>query len=271
MYAPDSLSPFILSLGKLTEKEKLALKPISSCFLSGLDHYEYAEEEENPAWKPQTKEHHVGMEFEFIFPKETEKYFFFYFYLFGLAEYCTVAQDCSVSTNKGCHAELRVLTTERNYARRLIQVDKFFKKMKASVNNSCGLHIHLDLRSRKQQDVIQKVKCSRDFFKAIWPKRPQTWRGPDGDKCTMEIRYHEATVDVKKVMLWISLWVHIARSASIPKVKIKNLKECTDAFSLTKAQVAYLTDMGAAKINLPEDVYQGGGSEDGYDDDDDVF
>ena len=127
--------------------------------------------------------------------------------------------------------ELRILTTEEEMESVLERVGLVLKEVKAQVNQSCGLHVHLDMRHRdsnkcyerlyaKQQEMFSMVEKSRKTStyckpstKAMNNNSDTRYRAINTDSLrkfsTIEIRLHEGCVDVKLISNWCKYLINI--------------------------------------------------------------
>lgn len=117
--------------------------------------------------------------------------------------------------------ELRVLCIESELKDVLSRVSIVLKKIKAEVNKSCGLHVHLDMRYRdpkkcfdmllkKQDEMFAMVDASRRLNE--YCKRSTKYGETDRRRAintasvkehsTIEIRLHEGTVNTKDILMW---------------------------------------------------------------------
>lgn len=145
--------------------------------------------------------------------------------------------------------EIRVLTTEYSLPLVMRKLGKFFKSIDATVNQSCGLHVHLDMRNRDVKECYKRLVSSRslleskvhqsrihnsfsrrneftDFdaqvrmderYRAI---NPMAYRRHQ----TLEVRLHEGCVDVKKITEWCQLLVAIADNKGVKSAAIRKTK-----------------------------------------------
>lgn len=128
--------------------------------------------------------------------------------------------------------ELRILVEESEFDSVLDKVCRILKECKAYVNNTCGLHIHLDMRNRdyelafknlykmqttmlktqpkhrKNNKFCRKVKSlkemstSRSRYKTINPLSYKDMR-------TIEVRLHEGTIDYNDIKNWSQFLINI--------------------------------------------------------------
>lgn len=135
--------------------------------------------------------------------------------------------------------ELRVLATERDMKKVLIKVGRVLKEVKAFINTTCGLHVHLDMRQRdpkkcfdllfaKQDEMFQMVNVSRrnnnyckKALKAFNTNGGERRRAINTSAIekhnTIEIRVHEGTVDTKDITLWCKYLVSTLQGVKLTK------------------------------------------------------
>lgn len=138
--------------------------------------------------------------------------------------------------------EFQLLTKESELNPNLKLVDNFLKELKANVNISHGLHVHLDMRNRdvlvsfinlmRSQSLLYKASNKQreknghceyidysakdilhgrsDVFSGIVPVLYKT-------KNTIEVRMKEGTVDVDSIEQWCKLLVLIVDKGFIKK------------------------------------------------------
>lgn len=196
--------------------------------------------------RPETEAKHIGIEFEFVSPKEKEDILLDIFRL-DLQNYCRLGEDSSIDTyslNENAH-ELRVICKECELNKILSRLGILFKKIKAKVNTSCGLHVHLDMRTLNYKEEFKKLLDAKEIlydcvsftrkqygtpeqnsgfcfvnppihyrqidrmhpslFSKYWGINPRAY-----DKYkTIEIRMHHGTVDVDVVKNWIKILLKI--------------------------------------------------------------
>lgn len=115
----------------------------------------------------------------------------------------------------------------------LINVQKLclaLKELKAEVNASCGLHVHLDARNGDGRKIANRLKNALPLLKMMVPKsrlnnqychRDMSNRGERYAKInkeslrkhrTIEVRMHSGTTDFVKISNWIKTLTLIARA-----------------------------------------------------------
>jgi hypothetical protein len=112
----------------------------------------------------------------------------------------------------------------------------------ASVNQSCGLHVHIDIRHRRQGVVFNNLVATQSVLYAMQPasRQSNSYCMPNrsnvlkadangqrylginrlaiGAHKTIEIRLHTGTTNAKKIAHWIDLLTRIAHAKKINKV-----------------------------------------------------
>lgn len=107
--------------------------------------------------KPKTKEKHLGIELEGFCKKEIEE-ILKYVSDYNMSKILFVSTDCSIRSPRGFKGyELKLILPEKKLDRTLKKLDKFLKAIRFKTNSSCGLHVHLDMRSRKYKQVARNL------------------------------------------------------------------------------------------------------------------
>ncbi len=185
---------------------------------------------------PSTDERCVGIEMEIV-SKQDYNTLSLAIAAAGLENNVCVKQDGSVhGTSAYPHShELAILVTEKEMARVIKKVCKILHG-NTSVNKSCGLHVHLDMRSRNADVAYANLFSAQALLYAMCPKTrlentfckpansyrrfPQAVQTSDrylginasafNKHKTIEIRIHSGTVNAFKVINWVKLLVQIA-------------------------------------------------------------
>lgn len=146
-----------------------------------------------------------------------------------------LADDGSINAGFGRSLEMRVLLKEKTVKEELEKLAKVMKRG-FGVNNSCGLHIHLDMRNRDVDKCYQRLLKFQDILFGM--VKSQRWNSGfcnytvEGESLnsryvainrssykrhkTIEIRLHHATLNMKLVGKWINLLLKIINSQSTP-------------------------------------------------------
>jgi hypothetical protein len=229
--------------GKVWKKIKKGLGAIQ-IFEDCLE--EYASQI-NKTKKPKSYQNHVGIEIE-CFSSYKQLQVAELLLLHDLEKYVQVTDDGSISpeTGKRNTYEFRILSTEKQLHMVLKKLNKFFKVGKFAVNNSCGMHVHLDMRNRDMNMCYTKLlKFQHIMFGLVSSKRwnnyycrwtKETTRPIEAlmsnrfkavnftsyrKHRTIEIRLHEGTLDTKKIQNWVNLLLKAIGSSSLPDIQTK--------------------------------------------------
>lgn len=155
----------------------------------------------------------------------------------GLENNVCVKQDGSIhATSAYPHGhELAILVTEKEMSRVVKKICKILYG-NTSVNKSCGLHVHLDMRTRNPGVAYANLFSAQSLLYAMCPKTrlENTFCKPassyrnfaqatqTSDRYlginasafnkhkTIEIRIHSGTVNASKIINWVKLLMQIA-------------------------------------------------------------
>lgn len=178
----------------------------------------------------------------------------------GLEKVVNLGHDGSIEYENGDSAgdngyELRLCTKEKDLLVNLNKLESVFAKCRAEVNESCGLHVHLDMRQRKPLIAINNLFEKQDEIRSMVAKHRLTndgycskgnlYRtmgylcriladnsgygyGSDAEKYqdisvssyedlkTFEVRIHQGSVDMKQVYNWTSYLAHVVDAKPLP-------------------------------------------------------
>lgn len=194
---------------------------------------------------PYSKDNYVGIELEFFFEGE-EKDLAKKLLEKGLEKNVHVKNDGSIRVNKNSEIgkELAILATEDKIFDVIERVTSVLKELKASVNNSCGMHVHLDARNRDHKEMFYNLTTHLNILSAMQPKSRQdntyckknTSKHFDKERgnrykavnanayskySTIEVRLHSGTVDKTKITNWVKLLLTIVNSRVHTKRAVK--------------------------------------------------
>lgn len=199
---------------------------------------------------PINKQKHVGVELECFLPRTiTSERLVFEFLNSGIDQGIDVKGDGSISPPSGYRGhEIAITAPEKDIVKKVTKVCQILKKLKGGVNKTCGLHVHLDTRTRNKEAVYKTlvdklptlskmVAKHRLTNRYCIPNQPQIERvvnsyDPGYDEfdiemggkynaingCTeyntVEVRLHEGTLDNKKINKWIKTLTKIVNKAA---------------------------------------------------------
>ncbi len=126
--------------------------------------------------------------------------------------------------------ELSVLFKEKDLTSTLKYLKKDLLAIQASVNKTCGLHVHLDMRERgiigsysrlvKAQSLLFKLVDKSRHRNSFCEKSPNDWKDSAHysainandafeDHNTIEVRLHHGSVNITEISGWIKLLLSI--------------------------------------------------------------
>jgi len=150
--------------------------------------------------------------------------------------------------------ELTVLCTEKDLSFILNKVNNLLIDCGAEVNKSCGLHVHIDCRSRSYKQVVSNFLSKQKEMRKMVPDerkvsgyckpltkkdlkiKDQTLLSRYKDinirsypkLKTIEIRLHEATVNTKDIMSWCKYLIGVADKKRVSKQYVNTrIKKCS--------------------------------------------
>jgi hypothetical protein len=256
---------------------------------------------------PQTEDRHVGIELEFICG-ESKSGIKKALVKAGLAEYVAYHEDGSVTAEDsdcdgscrdncecydeagegdcGCECtcgrdqghEICILAKESNYRSIVRRVTKVLSNLDASINHTCGFHVHLDMRTRNPRDAYRNLVNTLPVLKAMVPAsrrenhyckentstymsdqagRYHMINGESLDKHnTIEVRLHSGTTNPIKIINWITLLLRIVNGGAIlaPVKSIRALSQHTKLSpNLKKYMKQRITLFGSDQYASEED------------------
>lgn len=210
---------------------------------------------------------YVGIELEFLAPI-TKEALGELLYDANLGRYVTLTDDGSIkcthganlnNCDKGCYGkefshELCIIAKESEYKGVMETVCKVLSEVKANVNKTCGMHVHMDCRSRDAEKVYQNLMSAQKVLLRMNPKSriekyakenverdfliaKEKGGDPDGridenryyainakafnKHKTIEVRIHAGTIDFTKITNWIEILICVA-SCEQRYVKVLN-------------------------------------------------
>jgi len=239
--------------------------------------------------RPQTTDKYIGIEIECLIPNNWK----YEIELLPYRKYLSIASDGSINEDemeseeddngndiRWTGKEFRILAKESELFEIIEQVTKILNRNNAQINNSCGLHVHFDMREttlEERQEVYGKLYHSLSLLKTIVPHnrlknqycRINTENVPayDGERYkainpaayerhkTFEVRLFNGTTNAEKIINWVKLLQGI--------IKGKAVLRCPKSFDLAKRywkldrEVLVWCKMRQSKF-APHETYGGG-------------
>lgn len=182
---------------------------------------------------PKSLDAHIGVEIEFLCPYGERTEVNGFFVEAKLTDKVRIMTDRTVQ-EKGLYGwEACIIAKEHSYRGIVEDVCQVLKNMKASVNSSCGLHIHIDARKRDVKTLYHNMVSSQElFFRLTTPdRRKNKYCAPQASKewdqasashwsaissmsyvkhGTIEIRTHYGTLDARSIIAWGDLLITLA-------------------------------------------------------------
>jgi len=179
--------------------------------------------------------------------------------------------------------EVRILTDEVNYEDRINAVTEKLKALKAQVNSTCGLHVHIDMRGATPEEIQKRfinLVRSQKFLQSLVMENRRTNRycepirramqyGEMRNRYfainttalsrhgTIEIRLHHATLEAHEIINWIKLLLKIVDGPAIKRTP-KDLDHLAERLQLPAELKAYIVQTSAKYLapspsTLPQD------------------
>lgn len=185
---------------------------------------------------PKNKKNYLGIEIEFSCPLPREQLVQDLSEA-GLQKYVDVGYDADAEEHHESY-ELRVLVDQNKLYEVISKVGRVLDSIGATTNDSCGLHVHLDMRHRNAAKAYRNLfQCQDLLFDMSHPRRrksvfcktmtvdninlvedshynaisPRLTRS----KNTIEVRIREGIVDSFDIYNWCMLLVQIVDHAPI--------------------------------------------------------
>lgn len=181
--------------------------------------------------KPKNTKNHIGVEIEFFIEEGVDsKEFAIAFAEAGLSENVTLKDDSSIKcddNNGDTSHEVTVIDSEMKIHETIGKVCKILEYFNAKVNESCGLHIHIDARKRSPLLVLRRLLNAQKYLFKLVPhsrrnnqfcqlaplshsieatSRYYAINPASYNKFkTIEVRLHSGTVNAEKIQNWIEL------------------------------------------------------------------
>lgn len=186
--------------------------------------------------------------------------------------YVRCAQDGSIRDNSGNKPngngvwgiEYRILIKRSELDTRVFKAVEAISNMGASVNKSCGLHVHFDMRDKTKVDaaaIHDKMSKWVSVLRELVPASRRAnqycmFEGADSDHHravsfgsydkhrTIEVRVHSATLNNIKIIQWVRLmeaiietkFAPMAKTSTLDGLKMLNLPEADRTYWLKRHQ-----------------------------------
>jgi hypothetical protein len=165
----------------------------------------------------------------------------------GDCDYCNDGyyDDCEDRYREECGHEIAILIPQDDLDSFKEPIQEFLDNMKAKVNNSCGIHVHIDIRNRdpkalftkfcQWQELLYRVNPQSRFngeYSRAYNRSPvfderstDRYVGVNGnpvyDYGTLELRMGAGSTNTTKIFNWIKLLLAVADNKSYWDDKFK--------------------------------------------------
>jgi hypothetical protein len=207
----------------------------------GVDRYLRDHQDKEPA----TGIQYIGIEIE-CYSKMSRVALQKLFFKYDLEEFVMIGNDSTIrppntgETEDWFHTfELRLLIPQSDLRVTLKRFGRIFRMARLKSNESCGLHVHLDMRQRNVDECYTKLRRFQDALFAIVNK--DRWnnsycrQNPNDDRAhhmginreafdeheTIEVRMHHGCVDTNQIEKWVRLLVNVISKKHVPQVRSK--------------------------------------------------
>lgn len=191
---------------------------------------------------PKTLDRHVGIELEFV-SKLSNAQIVMALVAVGVEDYITVKEDGSIETDDDSDFtythEVCVLAKESEFASVIRKIANALKG-NSTINESCGMHVHIDMRSRNPDMSYAALFEAQPILYAMCPKsrrtgtysKPETRSSMMTNDCdggryfginktsylahrTIEVRVHSGTLHADKIINWVNILLKIVNSVKM--------------------------------------------------------
>ncbi len=205
---------------------------------------------------PTSRQNYVGVEIEFLSPW-TRVNIKKALISANLHHFVTIKNDGSVSRHMddclgfncvcpmGDAHEITLLSSQNELEYNLILLKSVLNKIRAWTNESCGLHVHIDMRQRDMKKSVDRLlKQQNRMRKMVHPERLvneycrpllkyETNMAEFDDRYkdinivaykkfgTVEIRLHEGTIDTSDIYNWCRYLINIVDGKNWSKAYVK--------------------------------------------------
>lgn len=172
--------------------------------------------------------------------------------------------ECNCSGNPDSGHEIAVVAKSEDIKEVLTKVCNVLKKHNATVNDTCGLHIHLDARRQNKDAMFNNLVNSQRLLYSMVPRsrftntfckpndyllpmceyddryfgvNPQSYKKYK----TIEIRLHSGTVNAEKILNFVELLQKIGYSKTHVNM-VEYLTDLTNVVNLSDSLLSYVTE-----------------------------
>lgn len=229
---------------------------------------------------PRTNDRYIGIELE-CFSPFTRENVAYSMYKAGLKNNVCIKTDGSIKPpGQEIGMEINILAKESDYEEVITKVCNVLSENKARVNQSCGLHVHFDMRSRELETIktiFSNLVSAQPILYAMNPESRRNnhycqknkvksfsssgdrYKGINGAAYskyeTIEVRIHSGSINKVKVTNWVKLLLSIVNTKKkvlrTPKrlsTFIKNYKVDSELAVYIANRIEKFNDDSKAKV-----------------------
>lgn len=217
---------------------------------------------------PQTQDKHIGVEIEFAC-KQDNNFVCDMLFEAGVGRNVQVKRDGSIVVDGDYphQVEVTILAKQTEIYDVIKKIcDVLNTKLNVRIDKSCGLHVHVDMRTRDHiKSFYNLVRMQKFLYSMVPAKRKASrrengysqvvespeWSVP-GDHYyginseawnkykTLEIRMHCGTSQTRKINNWISLLVGIVDAPKLTSAIPDTIKDMQDTLGLSDGHIKYV-------------------------------
>lgn len=176
----------------------------------------------------------------------------------GLHKTVQLKGDGSIRPERDTHShELCILFDETDMEKTIKKVCDVLKDSNAKVNDSCGMHVHLDMRNRNHENAFTNLAKSQELLYSMIPQKRRTntyckkitttdfkeavskgdrYSGINatafGKYKTLEVRIHSGSIMEEKMINWVKVLTTIVSSEKPLKKTIETIDDFQKAFKI---------------------------------------
>lgn len=253
------------------DREQVTVKKLAEVY---LEHETFAKlaarrirlQMESPK-SPKTQDRHVGIEIE-LASQETRTIVCDRLFEAGVGRYICIKHDGSIGRDSDLllthphENEITVLVPESQFESVITKIcDVLNNTLHCKVDKTCGLHVHLDMRTREKEKCFNNLIAMQHLLYAMNPSyrkgsrfsvplADRKWKIPENHYHgvtshpynrirTIEVRMHCGTLQARKINNWIKLLIAIADAPLVGKAPTR-IKDIQTTFNLSDAMMDYV-------------------------------
>ncbi len=209
--------------------------------------------------KPSTDKRYIGVELEFNYRESGDE-------RTDIAEQIAkykLGKYCNLTTDGSCGHELRILLPEDNFIIPLRKIVNIIKGLNFKVNDKCGLHVHLDMRTRDVNKCYTNLVSVQDLMFKLVPekRRNNEFCRPNNTTSfreaveheggrrywyvnhqaysahkTLEVRLHQGSLSAVEIINWVKLLLKVVNYDGTLTKSVTNPSDFVSSFGLNKIE-----------------------------------